>query len=66
MLPDNYTFWKWNEMKQAAELKKRPTCCMCGEHIQEDYCFEDEDGKFCEDCWRDHVRDVYMKLVEVD
>lgn len=65
MLADNYDLWKAHEWKQAQELKKCPVCETCGEPIQEDVYFEDEDGKFCEDCWHEHVRDVYMKMVEV-
>lgn len=65
MLPDNYDLWKAHEWKQAQELKKLPECCMCGNPIQDEVYFEDDGEKFCEDCWHDHVRDVYMKFVEV-
>ncbi len=34
------------------ELEKLPECGMCGEHIQEEHCYEIDDKLICEDCLR--------------
>lgn len=44
-------------------LKDCPVCDCCGEYIFEDYYFEDDGDKFCDNCWDDHVRDCFLKFV---
>lgn len=49
---------------QERWLENRPVCDLCGDHIVDDRYFKDDDGIFCEECWHDHVSDVYMILIE--
>lgn len=44
--------------------QSRPVCAICGEHILGDVYFEDDDGKYCEDCWEDVVNDKYSHRFE--
>lgn len=65
MFVDNYALWKIHEREEEEWLAGRPECDGCGEAIQTDYYFEDEGDRFCERCWADHVRDYFLKYVEV-
>lgn len=38
--PDNYSQWENHERKAEAWLAKRPVCYECGEHIQDEDCWE--------------------------
>lgn len=38
------------DAEQTAWLRKRPVCCYCGEHIQDDYFYQINDEVMCKDC----------------
>ena len=43
--------WDRHCEEQEREAEKRPLCCLCGEKIYEDYCYEVIDGEYiCEAC----------------
>ena len=43
--------------EQEREAEKRPLCCLCGEHILEEFCFEVIDGEYiCEACMESRCR----------
>lgn len=42
-------FNRW-DAEQTAWLRKRPVCCYCGEHIQDDYFYQINDEVMCKDC----------------
>ena len=47
---DNYSQWQDHERKQEAWLLKRPVCCYCCEHIQDDYFYQINDEVMCQEC----------------
>ena len=47
------------EEEQDRYLKQLPVCSDCGEHIQEDYCYEINGEYICEECMKS-----YRKAVE--
>lgn len=48
--PDNYSQWEDHERKAEAWLAKRPVCYECGEHIQDEDCWELNGELICTDC----------------
>lgn len=42
-----------HDAEQEAWLEKRPECCRCGEHIQDEYAVCINDEYYCEQCLRD-------------
>lgn len=38
------------DLKCEMWLAKRPTCCLCGEHIQDETAFMLGDDIYCENC----------------
>lgn len=48
--PDNYSEWEHHERQQEAWLRKLPVCYECGEHIQDDDCWELNGELICTDC----------------
>jgi formylmethanofuran dehydrogenase subunit E len=42
----------------ARWLERRPVCVYCGEHIQEETALCLEGDWICEDCVKDHMKDV--------
>ena len=56
----------FDEKEREDEMfeQSRPVCALCGEHILDDVYFEDDDGKYCEDCWEDVVHDKYCHKIE--
>ena len=32
------------------KLERRPVCCLCEEHIQDEYAYRDGEDWYCEDC----------------
>lgn len=48
--PDNYSQWENHERRQEARLARRPVCYECGEHIQDDECWEMNGELICTDC----------------
>lgn len=55
-VPDNYDAWSKKEREEYLELSKLPLCAECGEPIQDDYCYELENGLICEDCMENNHR----------
>lgn len=54
-------FDRWDEA-QNDWLVKRPVCADCGEHIQDDHCYEINDEYICPRC----MEDLHRKEVDVD
>lgn len=50
--------------RKERELRRRPKCCECGEHIQTEYCFEVNGEYICEDCMNDYHRVCVDDLCE--
>lgn len=48
--PDNYSQWENHERKAESWLARRPVCYECGEHIQDDECWEMNSELICTDC----------------
>lgn len=51
------------DRQQNEELNKRPKCCYCGEHIQDDFCYEINGEYFCEDCLDMHFRKAVDDII---
>lgn len=49
-IPDNYDFFRMHEDEQDKLLEQRPVCVCCGDHIQDDYCYDVCGEIYCEDC----------------
>lgn len=50
--------------EEERELKRRPKCSICGEHIEDDVCYEINDEIICPECLKDHFQkwtDDYIK-----
>lgn len=39
-----------HDAEQSRWLEKRPVCSECGEHIQDERCYEINDELICEEC----------------
>ena len=55
-IPDNYDLWAAHDAKQERLLDKLPKCSNCGEHIQDDYCYQIDGGLICEHCLNAYYR----------
>lgn len=55
---DNYDLYRCKESGDYAWLIKRPECCMCGEHIQEEEALYLDGEWICEQCIKDNMREV--------
>lgn len=49
-VPDNYDLYKQYAADQERELQKLPKCSVCGEPIQDDYCYVVNDEPVCDAC----------------
>ena len=47
---DNYSLWEANEARLERELAKRPVCADCGQNIQDERAYYDNDKWLCMDC----------------
>lgn len=45
-----------HDAEQSRWLKKRPVCSECGEHIQDEHCYEINDELICEECLEQNHR----------
>lgn len=45
--------WERRDYEQQRWLNRRPRCSCCGEHIQDEVCYEINDKLFCEECMKD-------------
>lgn len=61
-IPEPYELYDRYSAEQERALQKRPICCKCREHIQDDV-YEIEGEYYCDDCARDWL---YDQIVEVD
>ena len=52
------------EAEQEAQLEKLPMCDKCGEHIQDDYCYEINGEIYCEDCMNETFRRNVDSLID--
>lgn len=48
-------FWNYTSDREE-ELKKRPVCDQCDEHIQDDYYYIINNETFCPNCMEWHKR----------
>ena len=48
-IPDNYDFFRMHEDEQDKLLEQRPVFVCCGDHIQDDYCYDVGGEIYCED-----------------
>ena len=53
MVPDNYDQWEAHERKQEAQLRKRPICSHCSNHIQDERLWDINGELYCPDCAKD-------------
>ena len=53
---DNYNKWEMYDTEQEKKLAKLPLCDICGEPIQDDYYFEINGERICEDCLTENYR----------
>lgn len=51
---DNYSLWERHDKNQNRRLEKYPVCCVCGEHIQDDFLYVIDNDLFCESCMDDY------------
>lgn len=49
----DFDAYEWEREKQ---LKRRPKCDHCKEHIQDDYLYEIQGELICEECLEKHYR----------
>lgn len=56
---DNYDLWEANEREKEKWLKKRPVCCLCKNHIQDEDAYLLDNNWYCEDCMQENK--VYVE-----
>ena len=55
-MPDAYSQWEEKTRREEAWLAKRPVCCHCGHHIQEENLYDVEGSFFHEECMNERFR----------
>lgn len=63
-LPDYHDLWRAHDRAQARKLERLPVCCECDKPIQDEVCYEFDDGLICPRCLKEnHKRhtDDYME-----
>ena len=63
-MDDNYSMWKRHESEQEAWLLKRPVCCYCEQHIQDEYFYLINGEAICPDCMEINFRKDVEDYVE--
>lgn len=53
---DNYAMWQAKEREEERWLNKKPICCRCGRHIQDENLFDINDELYHEECAFDEFR----------
>jgi len=53
-IPDNYDAFARYDAEQEAAIELLPVCSECGEHIQDEFCFEINDEIICEECMNNY------------
>lgn len=56
-MTDISDFVFYHECQQEKELQRLPVCCLCGEHIQQDYAVFLDDW-YCDACLKKNRRDL--------
>ena len=49
-MDDNYSLWKRRNKEEERWLAKRPVCCICDNHIQEERLWVINDEPYHEEC----------------
>lgn len=57
-IPDNFSQWEANERQMEQQLSKRPKCCECGKHIQDERLYRIHGDIYCPDCIENFAEDV--------
>jgi formylmethanofuran dehydrogenase subunit E len=53
---DNYDLFLQHDAKKEDALERLPICAECGEHIQDDECYEIDNEIICPQCLKDNHR----------
>lgn len=53
-----------HDAERQRRLRRRPRCCECGEHIQDEYAYCINDEWICEACLNGHYRQSVEDFVE--
>ena len=53
---DNYDLWREHEARQERQLRSRPVCACCGEHIQSEALWDFDGVLYCDECAREEFR----------
>ena len=62
-IPDYLDHWSEHNRQKEEKLHQLPKCEYCGQHIQDEYCFEINDEIICEGCLKDNFRKSTEDLV---
>lgn len=62
-VPDALDLFTRHDAEQEAALAKLPVCDICGEHIQEEHCFQINDEIICEHCMVEYFRKDTADLI---
>lgn len=57
-LPDAYDMWDAHEFERERQLRRRPICHECCEHIQEDHAWQFNGRYICQQCLDEHKVDI--------
>ena len=63
-IQDNYDLWAAHDAEQERKLNSLPTCSICEEPIQDDYCYVIDDEIFCAHCLNEYFRTDVEDLME--
>lgn len=62
-VPDNYDLWERHEEEREAEAVLLPECSVCGEKIQDEFCYEINDELICELCMNGEFRKLTTDFI---
>lgn len=54
---DNDVHFDMHDARMTRTRSKYPVCSVCGEHIQSEWRYREDDTLYCEDCWERYVTD---------
>jgi len=63
-VPDYLDLYKRYEEDQERRLKHRPVCCICDEHVQDDFYYEINGEVVCRNCLEDHCKKYVEDYIE--
>ena len=61
---DNLGLWERHDAEQERWLNKRPVCCECRGHIQEEHLFDFDGDLVCENCLPDYAKRNFKQSTE--